>query len=82
MRKYELHDYSDEAAEPVVTHIDVSSDTAARARAGRLAKNNGGPVDLAYAGPGGRASWPQRYITTAGQSEHHASGYYFERLES
>jgi hypothetical protein len=51
----------------------------ARNRAGRLAKNFNGAVDLAYAG---HEDWPDRYITTASPSEHHARGFRFERLVS
>ena len=53
-------------------------DTAARSRAGRLAKKHSGPVDLAYAGG---ADWSDRYITTASPSEFSTSGYHFERLD-
>lgn len=61
---------------------DFRDADAARAKAGRLAKKNNGPVDLAYAyEPGGVAQdWNDRYITTASPSEYHSTGYRFERL--
>ena len=68
-------------AEPlreITMHATLS---AARARAGRLAKKYRGAVDLAHAGPKGGA-WNERYITTANPSEYHAAGYRFGRLES
>lgn len=77
MLRYELHDYSGEALEAIVTPIRVKNEGAARGHAGRLAKKNGGPVDLAKAGT---SSWKRRYITTAAASEFHKSGYRFERL--
>ena len=57
--------------------IQLKGDSSARSKAGRLAKANGGPVDLAYAG---NADWPDRYITTALPSSFHSSGFSFERL--
>lgn len=54
-----------------------ASESAARSRAGRLAKRYNGPVDLAHAGEG---NWGERYITTAEPSPYHASGYRFERI--
>lgn len=55
------------------------SESGARARAGSLAKDFGGPVDLARFGEG---DWADRYITTAAPSEFHAAGYVFERLDN
>jgi hypothetical protein len=78
MQQFELHDFSGEASLAVVTTLRLKSDSAAKAAAGRLAKRNGGPVDLAFAGG---AEWNERYITTAAPSPYHASGYRFERLE-
>lgn len=82
MIQFEFHAYEAPggavASTPTVSVETLSSDSAARGRAGRLAKRVGGPVDLAFAGPG---DWSERYITTAAPSEYHASGYRFERLE-
>ena len=78
MFQFEFHDFSGEALIPEVTTARLASDSAARSRAGRLAKRAGGPVDLAFAGG---APWSERYITTAGASACHATGYYFERLD-
>jgi hypothetical protein len=64
-------------SEPEIETARLNGDTAARAKAGRLAKRHNGPVDLAFAGG---ADWSERYITTASPSEFHASGYRFERL--
>ena len=55
----------------------LRGDGAARMNAGRLARKNGGPVDLAYAG---NAEWEERYITTASPCEFTKSGARFERL--
>ncbi len=76
MNRYELHAFADEQ-DLGKTIIDCPTDMAALGRAGRLAKRNGGPVDLARAGDD---PWADRYITTAAPSEFHASGYCFERL--
>lgn len=56
---------------------------AARGRAGRLAKKNNGPVDLAHAyEPGGVAQdWNDRYITTARPDEYTNAGYSFGRID-
>ncbi|TGT90865.1 hypothetical protein EN804_05890 [Mesorhizobium sp. M8A.F.Ca.ET.161.01.1.1] len=61
-----------------MTFPRLGSDSAARAKAGRMAKRNNAPVDIALAGA---APWNERYITTASPSDFHASGYRFERLE-
>lgn len=53
------------------------SDSAAKGYAGRMSKNMGGPVDVAFLD--GRP-WDERYITTAMPSEFHSTGYRFERL--
>lgn len=81
--KFEVRDYSGGApgvvaSTPKVWEISVVNEASAKARAGRLAKRNGGPVDLARAGT---SDWSRRYITTAAPSEFHASGYRFERLD-
>jgi hypothetical protein len=82
MQQFEFHAYKGnefgeiaETAELTVSRL--SGDSAAKAKAGRLAKRVNGPVDLALAGA---AEWQERYITTASPSEYHASGYRFERL--
>ena len=82
MQQFEFHAYhGDEggsvASQAVITTEPLRSDSAAKSKAGRLAKAINGPVDLAYAGG---AEWDERYITTASPSEFHASGYRFERL--
>ena len=85
MRAFEFHAYacdehgaqlSDAADE---TTANFNETVQAKAYAGRLAKRINGPVDVALAGP---RPWNDRYITTASPSEHHASGYRFERLDS
>lgn len=60
----------------------ASDKSAARDRVGRMAKRNGGPVDLAYAavGPLEDASWDDRYVSTALPSEYTKRGYMFERI--
>jgi hypothetical protein len=78
MNQFEFHDFSGERSIAVVTIERLKSDSAARAKAGRLAKANGGPIDLAFAGG---AEWEDRYITTASPSIYHRSGYRFERLD-
>ncbi len=82
MLQFEFHAYAGDesgviAAQPAITTERMASHSAARAKAGRIAKQIGGPVDLALAGA---APWDDRYITTASPSEHHASGYRLERL--
>lgn len=57
---------------------DLPDINAARNRAGRLAKQNNGPVDLAYDGP---EPWNDRYITTASPCEYSAKGFRHERLD-
>lgn len=87
--RFEFHSYN-ENAEFIGMHVeDHRSVTCARNAAGRLAKQQGGPVDLCWsmktAGPAAvekavDAPWDERYITTASPSEHHVTGYRFERL--
>lgn len=62
---------------------DLRDINAARSRAGTLAKQNNGPVDLAYAYESGGVGqdWNERYVTTAAPSEYHASGVRFERID-
>lgn len=85
MPRYQFHDYGDSAPRPRnsfgahVTARKLKSDSAARSFAGTLAKRHGGPVDLARGDASGR-HWDERYMTTASPSEHHASGFMFERL--
>lgn len=64
--------------------LDLRDINAARNRAGTIAKQNNGPVDLAYAYEAGGVGqdWADRYITTAAPSEYHAKGFRFERLEN
>lgn len=84
MQQFELRAYAADAhgafasARPDVSIVNLRTDSAARGMAGRLAKKVNGPVDLAFAGD---EPWDQRYITTASPSEHHATGYRFERLD-
>lgn len=61
----------------VTEEREYRSDSAARSRAGALAKKNDCPVDLARAGD---APWDERYMTTATPNEFYQSGYSFERL--
>lgn len=79
MQQYEIRPYDEDGREMGACFITKVTDAAARAHAGRVAKRNNGPVDLARAGAAG---WDERYLTTASPSEFHASGYRFERLES
>ena len=53
----------------------------ARSHAGRIAKKNNGPVDIALDEHCNSGFWHERYITTAYPSKFHASGYQFERLD-
>lgn len=76
-QQFEFVVFDDRAEEKERVTETLRGDGAARSKAGRLAKKNGGPVDLAYAGG---ADWSDRYITTAVPSEHHASGFCLERL--
>lgn len=88
MRQFEFHAYAcDEhgahiAAKPEVYHMDFNEAAQAKGYAGRLAKRVNGPVDIAHAYQAGEPGqdWSERYITTASPSEHHKSGYRFERL--
>ncbi|PBB41743.1 hypothetical protein CK222_21545 [Mesorhizobium sp. WSM3866] len=74
--QFEFHAYHDGLRADITTER-LQSDSAARAKAGRMAKRCNGPVDLARAGA---APWDERYITTASPSQFHASGYRLERL--
>src|SRR3546814_13930407 len=72
MLQFEFHAYAGDesgviAAQPTITTERMASHNAARAKAGRIAKQIGGPVDLALAGA---AHWDDRYIPTASPSEH------------
>ncbi|MGE5566176.1 MAG: hypothetical protein ACM3YN_08480 [Parcubacteria group bacterium] len=63
--RYEFHVY-DESADPLhVETSDWANEKAARAKAARLAKKHGGPVDLARTAGG---DWGDRYITTVSAS--------------
>lgn len=82
MQQYEFHAYSGASdgsisGSPDIIFTRLSGDSAARAKAGRLALRIDGPVDLAIAGA---ADWNDRYVTTASPSEYHSTGYRFERL--
>lgn len=77
MKLFEFVIYDDGVREIRRECAQMCGENAARAKAGRLAKADGGPVDLAYAG---EESWNERYITTASPSQYHTSGYRFERL--
>lgn len=55
----------------------LRGDSAARSKAGTLAKQFDGPIDVAYAG---NAPWEDRYITTAMPSTFHKNGVQFEKL--
>lgn len=82
MQQYEFHIYAGNddgvvAERAQVQTLPFRSDSAARSRAGQLAKKNKGPVDLAFAGA---ADWTERYMTTANPSKYHTSGYRCERL--
>lgn len=81
MRKFEFHAYpadehGDTAAIAIITTVPFEETVRAKAHAGKLAKQCGGPVDLARIGD---RPWSSRYVTTALPSEHHAKGYCFER---
>lgn len=82
MQQYEFHAYNGAgdgsiSSSPDITYARLSSDSAARSKAGRLARRIDGPVDIAIAGA---ADWNDRYVTTASPSEYHSTGYRFERL--
>lgn len=79
---FEFHAYDGDdngwvASRPNVTFETLADKSAARNRAGRIAKRCKGPVDLAYAG---FEPWGERYLTTASPSPFHKSGYRFERI--
>lgn len=77
MRAYEFVRY-DQNVMPIATEVlEFKSDSAARSRAGRFAKADNGPCDLAEVGI---ADWGDRYMTTAIPSKYHATGYQFERI--
>lgn len=75
--RYQFHCYSDDGSFLGVHVEDYVSESAARNAAGRQAKQDNGPCDLAH---NGDEPWEERYITTASPSEYHATGYRFERL--
>ena len=78
MPKFQLKHYGEDAASwPAKISYPTGSESAVKARAGRMSVAIKGPVDIAYAGS---EPWADRYITTASPSEHHASGYRFERI--
>lgn len=82
MLQFEFHAYAGDefgstASKAEVTIVPLHSDSAARSRAGRMAKRVNGPVDLARAGA---AEWNDRYITTAKPCDIRQAGYRFERV--
>lgn len=77
LQQYELVPFDGDGREMGRFIVRKSGDNAARLHAGRVAKVNNGPCDLARAG---NAEWNDRYLTTAAPSEFHASGFRFERL--
>lgn len=89
MRNFEFHAYratgtsGEIASKPEVTTKEFAETAQAKGFGGRLAKKVNGPVDIAFAYQAGEIAqdWDHRYITTAAPSEHHASGYRFERLD-
>jgi hypothetical protein len=70
-------EYDNNAEFSRTTVEDCAHVVAAKAKAGRIAKRNDGPVDLALDGD---RPWSDRYITTAAPSKFHSSGYRLERL--
>jgi hypothetical protein len=80
-QRFQLVHYGEDAAEhwPGEKLYPTGSESAIKAKAGRLSKRIRGPVDIAHYG---NEPWNERYITTASPSEHHATGYRFERLDS
>ena len=77
MQQFEFRAFPEGGVVEQVSFERLKTDSAARAKAGRLAKRVDGPVDLALAGA---AEWDERYITTANPSTFHSTGYRFERL--
>lgn len=76
-QSFELVPFDQDGREMDRITIEKPSEAAVRSHAGRVAKANNGPVDIARAGD---EDWNDRYVTTAAPSEFHATGYYFERL--
>jgi hypothetical protein len=76
--QYEFRSYGEDAVgQEAVEFGTYRSDSSARHDAGKMAVKINGPVDVARAGG---AEWNERYISTAIPSEHHRTGYQFERL--
>lgn len=90
MRQFEFHAYRGDENGVIADRAEVTTKAFAetvyaKAYAGRLAKRINGPVDIARSEgefSSVAAPWESRYVTTASPSEHHASGYRFERLDS
>ena len=84
-QRYEFRVFPEGAnyKEPFTIEEEWKDDVAAKGRAGRLAKANNGPVDLALGyTPGGIGQdWSDRYLTTARPDEYTAKGFSFERLD-
>lgn len=76
-QQFEFVVFDEDVREVERLSFHLRGDGAARSKAGRIAKRNGGPVDLAYAG---NADWNDRYITTASPCLFSKSGYRFERI--
>ncbi len=79
MREYEFRPFDADGKELGSQLVLKPSEVAARQHAGRIAKAQGGPCDLAEA-PDGTRDWDERYLTTASPSEFHKTGFRFERL--
>lgn len=76
--KFEFVQYDDMGNLLGTDTYDCRNESSARSRAGKYAKRNGGPCDVAYFDDG--LDWNARYVTTVSPSEYHASGYRCERL--
>lgn len=75
---FEFHAFPGEAmGDEVITVVRVSTDQAARQRAGRLSIKINGPVDIVRIGD---EPYDERYLTTALPNHYNQSGYGFERL--
>ena len=75
-RWYEFHAYDAEGEGPTIT-AEQTTAGGAYSRAGRIAKRNDGPVDIAVMND---EPWDHRYVTTAHPSPYHAKGYRIEKV--
>lgn len=74
-------DIYDENAKLIRRDIDTFAETVqAKRHAGKLCKQHGGPVDLAF--DDDNRSWDEKYIATVEPSTHHTAGYLTMRLEA